>query len=158
MLSYEIILITFIKLCHHKNSIIHKLSNLRQRITEQTAYARCHVYARALKLILWNDLKSNHAKAASLPYRADAQKIEKLSYEEALDVPGGKPKDMCEVLDRVQKRGEALGEALGEARGIEITRLQSIQSVMEGLGYTAQQAMDLLKIPPDEQPKFAEKL
>ena len=80
MLSYEVILITFIKLCHHKNSIIHKLSNLRQRITEQTAYARCHVYARTLKLILWNDLKSNHAQAASLPYRADTQKIEKFRY------------------------------------------------------------------------------
>ena len=77
---------------------------------------------------------------------------------------------MCEILDRVQKRGEALGEArgeargkalgeaLGEARGIEINRLESIQSVMEGLGYTAQQAMDLLRIPPDEQHKLAEKL
>ena len=80
MLSYEVILITFIKLCHHKNSIIHELSNLRQRVAEKTAYARCHVYTRTLQFILWNDLKSNHAKAASLPYRADTQKIEKFRY------------------------------------------------------------------------------
>ena len=63
---------------------------------------------------------------------------------------GGKPKDMCEVLDRA--------EARGEARGVDMSRLESITNVMEGLKYTAQQAMDLLKIPENEQPKYLAKL
>ena len=63
---------------------------------------------------------------------------------------GGKPKDMCEVLDRA--------EARGGARGVDKSRLESIRNVMEGLKYTAQQAMDLLKIPENEQPKYLAKL
>lgn len=57
---------------------------------------------------------------------------------------------MCEVLDRVEKRGEE--------RGIDKTRLESIKSLMETLKFTAQQAMDALKIPACEQPKYAAKL
>ena len=41
-----------------------------------------------------------------------------------------------------------------EKKGIDETRVESIKSVMEGLKYTAQQAMDLLKIPAAEQPKY----
>ena len=56
-------------------------------------------------------------------------------------------------------RKEALaGEARGEARGVDKSRLESITNVMEGLKYTAQQAMDLLKIPENEQPKYLAKL
>lgn len=75
-------------------------------------------------------------------------------FVEVLDGEGGKPKDMCEVLDRVEKRGEEKGRK----DGIDQTRLESIKNVMEGLKYTAQQAMDLLKIPLSEQPKYAAKL
>ena len=57
---------------------------------------------------------------------------------------------MCEVLDRV--------EARGEERGVDKTRLESIKNVMEGLKYTAQQAMDLLKIPVSDQPKYMARL
>ena len=41
-----------------------------------------------------------------------------------------------------------LKEAIKE--GIEQSRLENIKNVMEGLNYTAQQAMDLLDIPGDE--------
>ena len=40
-----------------------------------------------------------------------------------------------------------LKEAIKE--GIEQSRLENIKNVMEGLNYTAQQAMDLLDIPVD---------
>ena len=53
---------------------------------------------------------------------------------------------MCEVLDRV------------EERAVDKTRLESIKNVMDGLKYTAQQAMDLLKIPVSDQPKYMAKL
>ena len=61
----------------------------------------------------------------------------------------GKPRDMCEVLDRV----EARGEAKGIQRGIDQNRIESIKNVMKKLKYSAQQAMELLEIPAAEQPK-----
>lgn len=67
-------------------------------------------------------------------------------FMEVLDGEGGKPKDMCEVLDRV------------EERAVDKTRLESIKNLMETLKFTAQQAMDALKIPLSEQPKYAAKL
>ena len=38
------------------------------------------------------------------------------------------------------------------------TRVEHIRIIMEKLQYTAQQAMDLLKIPADEQPKYLAKI
>ena len=66
----------------------------------------------------------------------------------------GKPRDMCEVLDRV----EARGEAKGIQRGIDQNRIESIKNVMKKLKYSAQQAMELLEIPAAEQPKYLAQL
>ena len=63
---------------------------------------------------------------------------------------GGKPKDMCELLDRVEERGIE--------KGIEQNRLESIRNIMAGLKYTAQQAMDLLKVPAEDQKKYLKML
>ena len=43
-------------------------------------------------------------------------------------------------------------------RGLDEARLESIKNVMRGLKYSAQQAMDLLRIPIGDQPKYAAKL
>ena len=53
-----------------------------------------------------------------------------------------------------------LKEARDEGRkeGIDQSRLENIKNVMEGLNYTAQQAMDLLNIPVDERDKLIAKL
>ena len=53
-----------------------------------------------------------------------------------------------------------LKEARDERRkeGIDQSRLENIKNVMEGLNYTAQQAMDLLDIPVDERDKLIAKL
>ena len=56
------------------------------------------------------------------------------------DEEGGKPEDMCEVLDRV----EANGIAIGEAKGVDKARLESIKNLMKNVGWTIQQAMDAL--------------
>ena len=71
-------------------------------------------------------------------------------FVEVLDGEGGKPKDMCEVLDRVEEKGRK--------DGVDRTRLESIKNVMESFKVTAQQAMDALKIPISEQPRYAAKL
>ena len=67
---------------------------------------------------------------------------------------GGRPKDMCEVLDRVEERGIERGIQ----KGIDQNRVESIKNIMKKLKYTAKQAMDLLEIPAVEQPKYLAKL
>ena len=57
---------------------------------------------------------------------------------------------MCEVME--QLRDESI------QRGIDQTRIESIKNIMDGLKYTAQQAMDLLKIPKGEQGKYMARL
>ena len=57
---------------------------------------------------------------------------------------------MCRTMEEV--REESL------KRGEEAALLRSIKNIMEGLKYTSQQAMDLLKIPVSDQPKYLSKL
>ena len=77
---------------------------------------------------------------------------------------------MCEVLDRIEARGEArgiaIGEARGEARGIAIgeergeargaerNAVQAIRNLMKTVGWNAKQAMDALMIPQSEQEHY----
>ena len=62
--------------------------------------------------------------------------------------------DMCQAIEAM--RQDSRNE--GIEQGIEITRLESIRNVMIGLKYTAQQAMDLLKIPVADRPRYLAKL
>ena len=89
---------------------------------------------------------------------------------------------MCEVLDRIEARGEArgiaigeargeargiaigeergeargiaIGEARGEAHGVERNAVQSIRNLMTTLKLSAHQAMDALMIPQNEQEHY----
>ena len=61
---------------------------------------------------------------------------------------------MCNLSDGV----EARGIAKGIAKGVTSTTLQSIRSLMETVGWTAEQAMDALKIPKEEQEKYMKML
>jgi flagellar biosynthesis/type III secretory pathway protein FliH len=78
--------------------------------------------------------------------------------------------DMCKAIDDMRKEskeegrtegrmeGRLEGRLEGRMEGIESNRLESIRNVMDGLKYTAQQAMELLRIPVAEQPKYLAKL
>jgi predicted transposase YdaD len=46
------------------------------------------------------------------------------------------------------------GREEGRAEGAESERINNIRSMMEALTMTAKQAMDVLKIPASEQPKY----
>ena len=69
---------------------------------------------------------------------------------------------MCELLDRVEAEGVAKGRKEGRQEGrqegIDLARLESIRSIMDGLKYTAQQWMDLLKIPAEDRQRYASRL
>ena len=58
----------------------------------------------------------------------------------------------------MRKESKEEGRSEGRVEGIESTRLESIRIVMERLKYTAQQAMEFLKIPAADQPKYLAKL
>ena len=76
-------------------------------------------------------------------------------FEEILnDEEEGGIQNMCDVLDRVEKNGEKKGIE----KGIEKAVLDNIKSLMESMKWTAQQAMDALKIPSVDQSKYASKL
>lgn len=63
---------------------------------------------------------------------------------------------MTLMMELKQQRRE--GYAEGEASGKDSERLNSIRNLMESLHWTAQQAMDALKIPAAEQSKYAAQL
>ena len=62
--------------------------------------------------------------------------------------------DMCKAIDDMRKESKEEGRT----EGIESTHLESIRIVMERLKYTAQQAMEFLKIPTADWPKYLAKL
>lgn len=81
-----------------------------------------------------DDMKNKMLADASRYYKEDPKGVE----------------IMCKAIEEMREESYQ--------RGIEQTRLESIKNVMEGLKYTAQQAMELLKIPADDQPKYLAKL
>ena len=62
--------------------------------------------------------------------------------------------DVCTAIKEIREEG--IEE--GRQEGVDQTRIESIKSVMAGLKYTAQQAMDLLNIPKGEQAKYMARL
>ncbi len=71
-------------------------------------------------------------------------------FESTLGDGKERPRNMCEVLDRVEARGRAEGRAEGFAEG----QLEAIRSLMANMGMSAAQAMDALGICPDERETF----
>lgn len=68
--------------------------------------------------------------------------------------------DRARYLKSDPKGVQMMCKAMEDFRDeIEVrTMVVAIKNIMEGLKYTAQQAMDLLKIPADEQPKYLAKI
>ena len=65
---------------------------------------------------------------------------------------------MCEALRELMRAeiDEEIEKAADKRE--ETTTLKNIKNVMEGLKYTAEQAMELLKIPADDQSRYLAKL
>ena len=61
---------------------------------------------------------------------------------------------MCEVLDRIENKGRLDGLREGRLDG----RLTDIKNLMDSVNWTAEQAMDALKIPKEERASYLERL
>ena len=57
---------------------------------------------------------------------------------------------MCEILEEM--RDEAMRK--GMEKGMEQNLLNNVRSLMESVGWTAQQALDTLKVPKSDQAKY----
>ena len=60
-----------------------------------------------------------------------------------------------EVREEAYAQGFEEGIKQGIEQGIELERAKIIKLIMDSLEVTAEQAMDVLKIPKSEQPKYA---
>ena len=64
----------------------------------------------------------------------------------------------AETMELFRQEGRTEGRKEGRIEGIDQNRVESIKNIMDGLKYTAQQAMDLLKIPAADQSRYMAKL
>lgn len=66
--------------------------------------------------------------------------------------------EMCKVFEDILQEGVELGEERGLERGREegkeLSLLSSLRSIMEKLGYSPEQAMDMLDVPAGERAKL----
>lgn len=84
-------------------------------------------------------------------------------YEAAYnDARKGAPRNMCEVLDRIENRGKDAGRREGELAGRREGRREGefagIQALMESMHWSAEQAMAMLKIPENEREVYRKML
>lgn len=85
-------------------------------------------------------------------------------FEETLNEQEGRPRTMCEVLDRAEARGIKIGEERGEARGIEIGEAKgeakawyrAIENLMKATKFPARDAMKILGVPEEIQKSYLE--
>ncbi len=63
-------------------------------------------------------------------------------------------REMSGVLDEIREEGFQRGEKRGEKKGKEKTTILHIQSIMESLDMSAEDAMKALRIPLKDQPKY----
>lgn len=69
---------------------------------------------------------------------------------------------MCEITEKLYKKGKKLGFAEGEASGIAKGKskgiLFTLKNMMRNLGLTADKALDVCEVPPNERAFYLEKL
>ena len=69
---------------------------------------------------------------------------------------------MCKIMEDLREesiqRGFEKGLEQGLEQGLVQARIENIKSIMDSLQYTAQQAMDLLKIPVKDRSQYMERL
>jgi len=64
----------------------------------------------------------------------------------------------AETMEMFRRDYLAEGIARGRAEGAESERLNSIRSIMDSLKVSAAEAMNILKIPPSEQRRYADRI
>ena len=64
--------------------------------------------------------------------------------------------EMCDFLEQLEIRNQAIGKAAGKAEGKTEGMLTAIKALIEEMSLT--EALDLLKIPSDERPMYIKKI
>ena len=61
---------------------------------------------------------------------------------------------MCNLGEAIEQNGIQKGIQKGIKKGRHTTRLEDIQAIRKNLGYSLEQAMDLLNVPDDERSEY----
>ena len=62
--------------------------------------------------------------------------------------------NMCNLGEAIEQNGIQKGIQKGIKKGRHTTRLEDIQAIRKNLGYSLEQAMDLLNVPDDERSEY----
>lgn len=62
--------------------------------------------------------------------------------------------NMCNLGEAIEQNGIQKGIQKGIKKGRHTTRLEDIQAIRKNLGYSLEQAMNLLNVPDDERPEY----
>ena len=65
---------------------------------------------------------------------------------------------LAEAEEKGMEKGMEKGLEKGVAKGIDHAILSSVRNLMDTMKWTAEQAMDAIKIPSDERSKYVSKL
>ena len=119
-------------------------------------------------IIYVNGRNEEDTRLGRLMHDMRCTEVEDMYYEELREEAryykedeGGIEK-MCKLFDEVEQRGIEtgkregilLGQQIGEQKGIEMTRIASIQSLMKNLNLSIEEAMEALSIPTHEYEKY----
>ena len=119
-------------------------------------------------IIYVNGRNEEDTRLGRLMHDMRCTEVEDMYYEELREEAryykedeGGIEK-MCKLFDEVEQRGIEtgkregilLGQQIGEQKGIEMTRIASIQSLMKNLNLSIEEAMEALSIPTYEYEQY----
>ena len=119
-------------------------------------------------IIYVNGRNEEETRLGRLMHDMRCTEVEDMYYEELREAAryykedeGGIEK-MCKLFEEVEQRGietgkregMLLGQQIGEQKGIEMTRIVSIQNLMKSMNWSMEEAMKALMIPLEEQEHF----
>ena len=119
-------------------------------------------------IIYVNGRNEEDTRLGRLMHDMRCTEVEDMYYEELREEAryykedeGGIEK-MCKLFDEVEQRGIEtgkregilLGQQIGEQKGIEMTRIASIQSLMKNLNLSIEEAMEALSIPTHDYEQY----
>ena len=115
-------------------------------------------------IIYVNGRNEEETRLGRLMHDMRCTEVEEMYYEELREEARyykedeGEIEKMCKLFEEVEQRGIETGKRegmlLGQQKGIEMTRIASIQSLMKNLNLSIEEAMEALSIPTHDYEQY----
>ena len=109
-------------------------------------YAKDYPLEKAVEMAISYCIKNGILAAFLLERRAEVMSMSIFEYDQELH------------FRQIAEENQEAGWKKGHQEGRTMEKLSNLKSLMETLGWTAEQAMAALKVPPEEQEKYMEML